>query len=249
MSVRDGDLPSDEEIAARARAGRAGRARMVVGAAGLALLVSGGYLVSAQLTERNAPTVNRAPGALAPMVPVTQSAPGTAPTIPVTRSAPTTATERDGIGPAPSAVAGEDTRRSLTAAGGRGRGAAGGQVQGGAGGQVRGGAGGQVRAGAGGQGRAAAVSTSVRSTAEGSIRVTTAKSDLTDLLPAADGGSPAGHSRCSRNLLGGPPAPARLLCWRTSADRSVITLATATTGRPSTAVSLTVLDREWARLG
>jgi hypothetical protein len=217
MSVRDGDLPSDEEIAARTRAGRG---RMVVGAAGLALLVSGGYLISAQLTERNAPTMNRTPGALAPMVPVTQSAPATAPTIPVTRSAPTTATERDGIGPAPSAVAGADTRRSITAAGG-----------------------------AGGQGRAAAVSTSVRTTAEGSIRITTAKSDLTDLLPAADGSTPAGRGRCTRNLLGGPPVPARLLCWRTSADRSVITLATAATGRPSTAVSLAVLDREWARLG
>ena len=228
MSVRDGDLPGDEEIVVR---GRARRGRLMSGAAGLALVLGGGYLVVAQLADRDAPVVNRAPGALAPMVPVT-------------RSAAATAIDRDGIGPAPAVVGagGATTAGGAPAAGGA---AAGGAAAPGDSGRRA------VRA-AGDRVDAGAVSTSTRATAEGSIRVTTARADLTgraDLLPAGDGGTPAGDARCTRNLrLGGAGArvmPAVLLCWRTSATRSVITLAT---GRPTIAGSLAVLDREWARL-
>jgi hypothetical protein len=39
-----------------------------------------------------------------------------------------------------------------------------------------------------------------------------------------------------------------LVCWRTSARRSVVTVAVAEQGRPSSGDSVAVIQREWARL-
>jgi hypothetical protein len=101
-----------------------------------------------------------------------------------------------------------------------------------------------------------AVSTVTEQTSEGTIRITSAKADLTgqqDQLMAADSGAPAGDARCTQKVHFSNSAAARtipnlLLCWRTSANRSVVTLAVAKNGHPSTASSTAVIDREWAKL-
>jgi hypothetical protein len=88
-----------------------------------------------------------------------------------------------------------------------------------------------------------------------SIRVVSARYDLTARgasLGAADSGQPFGTVRCTQNLLVGQVAqvrPQMLLCWRTSAAKSVVAVATSATGRPAAAVSAAAIDRAWRRLG
>ena len=93
-------------------------------------------------------------------------------------------------------------------------------------------------------------------TADGSINVVTAKADLTgqrELAMAADNGTPVGDVRCTQrlrfaNAMAPRTLPMVLLCWRVSAHKSVLTLATAKTGSPSPAASAAIIDREWAKL-
>lgn len=213
MSVRDGDLPGDERIRARATSDGA---RIVAGSIGLALVLAAGFfLVTDEVTDSD-----RSPGALAPLIPAV---------------APGVTTAGDGTRPVPAIATSASSAPAVPG------------VQGRKAGTERA----EPRPLAAAGGPLAAVSTSTRTTAEGSIRVTAAKADLAgrgDLLLAADGGD----GRCTRNLRIGEASarvvPTMLLCWRTSATRSVITLATATRGRPSATASLAVLDREWARL-
>jgi hypothetical protein len=94
-------------------------------------------------------------------------------------------------------------------------------------------------------------------TSTGSVRITTAKGDLTgqgDRLMAADRGWAVGRSRCTQTVRFSDNAAARtiptlLLCWRTSAARSVVTLAVVKTGKASAASSAALIDREWTKLG
>lgn len=93
--------------------------------------------------------------------------------------------------------------------------------------------------------------------ADGSlIRVVSARHDLTgqwESLWAADAGRSVGPARCTQNfrINGSSYAEARpgmLLCWRTSATKSVVTVATVKSGRPSAASSVAVVNREWSRI-
>ncbi|MET0417220.1 MAG: hypothetical protein ABW022_14510 [Actinoplanes sp.] len=101
------------------------------------------------------------------------------------------------------------------------------------------------------------VSTRMEQTATGTIRITTARADLAgqqDQALAGDEGNPVGDARCTQKIQFTRSKPARdipttLLCWRTSDDRSVVTMAVVPNGRPHTAASLAIIDREWARLG
>ncbi|GIF17762.1 hypothetical protein BJ973_009273 [Actinoplanes tereljensis] len=91
----------------------------------------------------------------------------------------------------------------------------------------------------------------------GTLRIITARFDLTghrELLWAANGGRPVGDAECTQDLHFSENAkPARqpnlLLCWRTSATKSVATILVDHGGHPSTATSVKVIDREWASLG
>ncbi|GAA0538567.1 hypothetical protein GCM10010172_19800 [Paractinoplanes ferrugineus] len=91
---------------------------------------------------------------------------------------------------------------------------------------------------------------------DGSLRIITARSDLTgqrELRWAADAGRPIGDLRCTQNLHFNDDArpsrqPNLLLCWRTSATRSVVTLMVDHGGHPSVADSAGVIAREWAAL-
>ena len=93
--------------------------------------------------------------------------------------------------------------------------------------------------------------------AGGTLKVVSARQDLTgykELGWVADEGEKVGDARCSDKIRLSVDAeatehPTLLICWRTSAHRSVYTLAVKTDGKPSAKSSVTAIDRQWARLG
>jgi len=104
----------------------------------------------------------------------------------------------------------------------------------------------------------APVTVSYRSGTDGStIRVVSAHYDLTgrwELLAAADRGHIVGGARCTPNLNAGPAAtpkirPSMLLCWRTAANKSVVTIAIDKLRPPSARASAEVVDQEWTAMG
>ncbi|GIM93319.1 hypothetical protein [Paractinoplanes toevensis] len=90
----------------------------------------------------------------------------------------------------------------------------------------------------------------------GTLRIITARFDLTghrELLWAVGGGKPVGDAECTQDLHFSENAkPARqpnlLLCWRTSATKSVATILVDRGGHPSTVTSVKAIDREWRTL-
>ncbi|GIF13038.1 hypothetical protein [Actinoplanes teichomyceticus] len=89
------------------------------------------------------------------------------------------------------------------------------------------------------------------------VRVTSAHTDLSghpELSLAADRGHPVADGvRCTdrvRPSAGASPGTGDrlLLCWRTSAERSVVTMTVATRGAPDETDSVAIIDREWAAL-
>jgi len=89
------------------------------------------------------------------------------------------------------------------------------------------------------------------------LRVISAYGDLTgqrELAWAADTGHPVGAARCTQNFRFNPGSkvgerPTMLLCWRTSATKSVATIAVDLTHRPSEAESVATIDEVWRRMG
>jgi hypothetical protein len=89
------------------------------------------------------------------------------------------------------------------------------------------------------------------------LRVVSARGDLTgskELLWVADGGHPVGNARCSQKFRFNAKSavtekPTLLICWRTSAIRSVYTVAVNLDGRPSEKASVATIDKVWAELG
>jgi len=89
----------------------------------------------------------------------------------------------------------------------------------------------------------------------GTMRIMSARYDLSgqkEMLWAADQGSRHGDVRCTQNFhfsSTGKAAvrPTMLLCWRTSAARSVVVLTVAK--KPSAADSAGVIDQRWNQLG
>jgi hypothetical protein len=89
------------------------------------------------------------------------------------------------------------------------------------------------------------------------LRVVSARADLTgqrELSWVANAGERLGGARCTQKirLSAGAAAlvkPTLLLCWRTSADKSVYTLAVNVAERPSKKASVAALDKEWSKLG
>lgn len=91
----------------------------------------------------------------------------------------------------------------------------------------------------------------------GTLKVVSAKSDLTgqrELGIVADDGRAVGEARCTQNVRFSAEAPAvekptMLICWRTSAGRSVYTVSVVRTGRPSAETAVAALNKRWAKLG
>ena len=91
----------------------------------------------------------------------------------------------------------------------------------------------------------------------GTLKVVSARADLTgqrELGIVADEGRAVGDARCTQNVRFSAGAPAQekptlMICWRTSAGRSVYTVAAVPSGRPSAEKSVVALNRQWAKLG
>ena len=89
------------------------------------------------------------------------------------------------------------------------------------------------------------------------LRVVSARADLTgqrELGWVAGGAERHGDAMCSQTVQfansGGPhKIPNMLICWHTSATRSVITVMVNVDGHPSRRDSVAALDKRWAELG
>jgi hypothetical protein len=253
MTVHDDDRPGDDGVHRSAPAfwSRLGRRQAMAGAIGLAAVLGGGsYLLTTQLTSGNDTTATSEVGPLGPVGASASSTPGfvsAAPSVAGSAATPTAAAQAVSPGPASAAATTapapttdaakvrkevQEAREKAAKDGvslKRPLTAKGGPIEG--------------------------LSTRTENTANGTIRITTAKSDLTgrqDQLMAADAGKAVGRARCTQKLhfsnADTREIPTILLCWRTSDSRSVVTLAVARTGKPSMDASVAVIDREWARL-
>lgn len=91
----------------------------------------------------------------------------------------------------------------------------------------------------------------------GIVRVVSARSDLTgqqELAWVAGGVTDFGDDKCSQTFkLSNDPEPQEkpnlLLCWRTSAKKSVVAVVVDPNGHPSRPEALTELHKKWQSLG
>jgi hypothetical protein len=91
----------------------------------------------------------------------------------------------------------------------------------------------------------------------GTLRVVSARGDLTgykELAWVANDGDPVGPARCSQTFrFANHAKPARkpnlLVCWRTSAAKSVYTVTVDLDGHPSKQDSVAALAKRWDALG
>jgi hypothetical protein len=89
------------------------------------------------------------------------------------------------------------------------------------------------------------------------LRIVSARADLTgqrELALVADAGRPVGNALCSQKIKVSADLEAQtkrnlLVCWRTSAQKSVYTVAVDLDGNPSEQASVAALDKEWQALG
>ena len=94
-------------------------------------------------------------------------------------------------------------------------------------------------------------------TDRGTMRVVSGRGDLTgyrELGWVADGGEVVGAARCSQTFRFADQAeptrkPNLLVCWRTSAAKSVYTVTVDLDGKPSKQKSVAALDAQWAKMG
>lgn len=226
------------------------RKKIAVGLAGLgAILAGGGYAVSAWQTARESTVIGDL-GAFAPHTPPVREPPGTATTTaaprPSAAPAPTSRpastrlsgarrSSRPSPTPSPSRMPDEEVASALLS---RLLAAPRSTPSG-----VASAAGGTI------------VVTNEPGPDGSAIRILSARYDLTargTLLWAADSGQVVGDARCTQNVrVGGGTAetrPGLLLCWRVSAAKSVVTIATSRTGSPVAATSARVLHRAWEQL-
>jgi hypothetical protein len=259
MSVRDDDWPGDdgasESVTIRCQNRR--RRQAAVGAASLAVVLgAGAYLVTTQIASRNDGILTQDTNAIAPIAPPKWGEPSAAASASAspsgspasvastpTKAAKAAAKRTASASPVPSdpgsvrkqidaarATAARDgfpLQRPLTPAPG------------------------VVRNGS-------SVSEESQTLPDGgTMRIITAKDDLSgqrELLWAADDGKSVDGSRCTQNFhfsQTGKAAvrPTMLLCWRTSANRSVVVLSIAKRGHPSLSDSVAVIGRRWDKLG
>jgi hypothetical protein len=245
MSQNDDDRPRDDGVHESTAEpphpdGNRRRKRVVLGAIGLAaVLGAGAYLIADQAADHKSSPGDT--GALAPAIAPTSPPPAGPSAAPLARASASAspATPSGTTSPAPNASVAEEIRRAREQAAKDGH-----PVQ-------------RPLTAAADAETGAVSERSVARPAGGSLRVITAKFDLTgqrELLWAADKGKPVGDARCTQNVRFSEemkPAvhPNLLLCWRTSADRSVATVLVDQSGTPSTAESVQIINHEWAKLG
>jgi hypothetical protein len=224
-----------------AMARRSRRRKQVMGAVGLVILLGGGALVARQLGDDADTVTTGDTGALAPITEPSTSVPGVlAPSGRPSAAAASTGVRSFTVTPSPSTVAQRvAAARSAAAKAGTTPRA-------------------PLPPKAGG-----AYAQDVEVATKGSVakdrrtlKVVSAREDLTgqrELAWVADGGEPVGSSRCTQTFRfsGGTTAaerPTLLVCWRTSAEKSVYTVAVDLDGRPSKQASVAEIDKTWAKL-
>jgi hypothetical protein len=244
----------DEDAVHRAQRRRAQRRKkLAVGVAGLAaILAGGGYAVSVYQAARDSTIIGGDTGALGPPAAVSPPAAGS----------PSAAVSPSAVTPVPSASSSPSSRppsTRLSAARQLSRPsptptpspladeqAAGAQVS-----RLLP-APANASGGPAAAGRSAVVANETGAD-ESAIRIVSGRHDLRTKLWAADAGVQVGDARCTQNLrIDGRAAqvrPRMLLCWRVSVAKSVVTVATNATGKPSTATSVRVIERVWQQLG
>jgi hypothetical protein len=230
---------------AQGMARRSGRKQAIAGVAGLAAVLGGGAFFATDALTRGSGSIAPDTRALAPVAPsasssasAAQSSPkpsSRAPAVGVSRTStpsaqarPKTAAERVAAARSAAAKDGVPVQRPVP------------------------------------QATAAAVVEDLTVTESGSLRrdrgtlrVVSARGDLAgqrELAWVADGGYAVGDARCSQTFrFANNATPARkanlLVCWRTSAGKSVYTVTVNLDGRPSKRDSVAALDQEWNRLG
>jgi hypothetical protein len=222
------------------------RKQAIAGAVGVAAILGGGaFLVTDAMTDEPGAAVRDAT-ALAPVVPPTSPAPSAAepsasPSTPArsgavpSKSAPTSATPRQKSRAemieqmkGAAAKATDNVKRPLALPGGT---------------------------------AASAEDVTVTETGSlktgGTLKVVSARRDLSgqgELSIVADEGTAVGEGRCTQNFRFSADAPAAekpmlMICWRTSATKSVYTVAVAQSGRPSAEISTAAIARQWTKLG
>jgi hypothetical protein len=90
-----------------------------------------------------------------------------------------------------------------------------------------------------------------------SMRVTSARGDLTgqrEMALVGDEGRPVGEARCTQTFRFSPDLPpskkpTMLLCWRITKSKSVYVITTKPNGTPSEPETVTMLNKEWSKLG
>jgi hypothetical protein len=88
------------------------------------------------------------------------------------------------------------------------------------------------------------------------IRLVSARSDLTgqrELAWVAGEGEKVGKARCTKTIKLSNNAKARerdnlLLCWRTSAEKSVYTVMVDLSGKPSKKESVAAIEKQWSKM-
>ena len=221
------------------------RKQVIAGAVGVAAILGGGaFLVTEAMTD-NADTVVRDTGALAPLTPATSAAPSAA-----DPSAPATTPAKSGAATSKSTPSAAPTQKSRAEMIEAMKGAAAKATD-------------NVKRPLPPQGGTAASAGEMTVTESGSLKtggtlkVVSAKKDLTgqgELGIVADEGRPVGDVRCSQNVRFSADAPAvekptLMICWRTSATKSVYTVAVVKSGRPSADISAAAVARQWNKLG
>jgi hypothetical protein len=223
---------------------RSRRRKAAVGAVGLAALLGGAaFLVTDRLTGDSG-TVATETGALAPVAPPSAAGPGSA-----SPSASAVASARSGaaVSKTPSRAAAKPKTTAERVAEARGAAAK---------------AGTRVKRPLVPGAIAAAVdesevTTTTSQTNGETLKVMSARQNLAgfrELGWVADNGRKVGNARCSQNFRFSNNTqprerPTLLVCWRTSAQKSVYTMAVKMDGRPSTTRSVAAIDAQWTRLG
>jgi cytoskeletal protein RodZ len=240
MTMNDDDRLSDDGVNPPETSPARRRTLVAAGVVGLAaVLGAGAYVVTSQ-GKADETTVSRDTAAMAPSV-SPQSA--IAPSAPAARgTADAVEPSPAGVKPSASATASLTPDEQVAAA--RSQGAkAGRPVQ---------------RAVTDAPGMsAAAVNQRTEPLPNGTVQIITSKSDLTghqQMEWAGDKGVRIGEAHCTQKVKftnNAAPAvrPNLIMCWRTSAKRSVVTLLVDQKGKPSASKSAEIIAREWAKLG
>jgi hypothetical protein len=229
------------------------RKQAFIGVAGLAVLGAGSFLVTSQVAD-NAKTETKDAAALVPVAPVdetpSESAPPASPSASAVPSAsvvpsPSASAKPPVVTPSPSRSHSKAVDERIKAA--RAAAAADGHpVQ-------------RPLTPSKAVAKAGPVTTKVIGSLAkdgATMRVLSAKHDLSgerEMLWAADDGVPVGNARCTQNFhfsnnrVPGE-RPTLLLCWRTSAKKSVVTVAVVKEGRPAKPASAAMIDKVWRTL-